>query len=411
MQTNLSQSFSQEPSAEIVEGILRKCVHCGFCNATCPTYQLTGDELDGPRGRIYQMKQFFEGSPANTEMLKHLDRCLSCRSCETTCPSGVDYSHLFEIGRAAIEAELPRPAIDRIKRWLLTRFLNSGWLFGLILQCGRLVSALLPASLSNAIPVRRTSVARPTSQHARRVLILSGCVQSALSPNTNAAAVAVLDQFGITAVVIDARHCCGGVGLHTSQVEQGRQQARKLIDLWWPHIESGVEAIVITATGCGLTISDYQALFLDDPEYSVKAKKVSQMTQDFSQLVSKEFSKKEFSVKAGKRVAFHTPCTMQHGLGLTGIVEKILTSVGYHLCRVDDAHLCCGSAGTYSLLEPVMSSKLRRNKQLALCVDAPEVIATANIGCQMQIANGSDIPVVHWVELLLQAMDRSPADH
>ena len=408
MQTNLSQSFSQGSSAEVVEAILRKCVHCGFCNATCPTYQLSGDELDGPRGRIYQMKQFFEGSPANAEMLKHLDRCLSCRSCETTCPSGVNYSRLLEIGREAIETELPRSAADRIKRWLLTRLLNSGWLFGLILQCGRSVSTLLPASLSNAIPTRQTPVARPARQHQRRVLMLSGCVQPALSPATNAAAVRILDQFGITAIEIAPRHCCGAVGLHTSQARQGRQQARKLIDLWWPHIETGVEAIVVTASGCGLTVSDYQALFIDDPEYSQKAKKVSELTQDFSQLVLKELSKQEISVTKGKRVAFHTPCTMQHGLGLTGTVENILTSVGYHLCRVADAHLCCGSAGTYSLLQPKISSKLRHNKQQALTVDTPEVIATANIGCQMQIARGSDIPVVHWVELLLEAMDRSP---
>jgi len=405
VQTNLSQSFSQELSAEVVEAILRKCVHCGFCNATCPTYQLSGDELDGPRGRIYQMKQFFEGSPANTEMLKHLDRCLSCRSCETTCPSGVNYSRLLEIGREAIEVELPRPAIESIKRWLLTRFLNSGWLFGLILQCGRLVSSLLPASLGNAIPARQKSVARPTSQHQRRVLMLSGCVQPALSPNTNAAAAAVLDRFGITAIEIGPRHCCGAVGLHTSQARQGRQQAQKLIDLWWPHIESGVEAIVITASGCGLTVGDYQAIFADDPEYSLKAKKVSELTQDFSQLVLKERSKLKFSAIEGKRVAFHTPCTMQHGLCLTGIIENILTSAGYHLCQVDDAHLCCGSAGTFSLLQPEISSNLRRNKQDALTVDTPEVIATANIGCQMQIANGISVPVVHWIELLNEAID------
>jgi len=410
VQTNLSQSFSQGSSAEVVEAILRKCVHCGFCNATCPTYEISGDELDGPRGRIYQMKQFFEGSPANTEMLKHLDRCLGCRSCETTCPSGVKYSQLLEIGREAIEVELPRLAIDRIRRWLLTRFLNSGWLFGLTLRCGRLVSALLPASLSNAIPARQTTIARPASQHQRRVLMLSGCVQPVLSPATNVAAVRILDRFGITAIEIEPRHCCGAVGLHTSQAKQGRQQAKNLIDLWWPHIESGIEAIVVTASGCGLTVSDYQALFIDDPEYGSKAKTVSRLTLDFSQLVLRELSKQEISVTKGKRVAFHTPCTMQHGLGLTGIVENILTRVGYHLCQVADAHLCCGSAGTYSLLQPKISSKLRRNKQNALTIDTPEVIATANIGCQMQIANGIGVPVVHWAELLLEAMDRSPAD-
>ena len=408
MQTNLSQSFSQSSSAEVVEGILRKCVHCGFCNATCPTYQLLGDELDGPRGRIYQMKQFFEGTPPNRDMLKHLDRCLSCRSCETTCPSGVKYSHLLDIGREAIERDLTRPAIERIKRWVLTYFLNSGWLFKLVLNCGQILAPLLPNSLSNSIPDRQIPIARPVSQHTRRVLMLSGCVQPALSPNTNALAVSILDRFGITAVEIEAQHCCGAVGLHTSQGEQGRQQARRLIDYWWPHIESGIEAIVFTATGCGATISDYSTLFADDEEYSEKAKAIGELTQDFSQLALKELSRSKYKTQQARRVAFHNPCSMQHGLGLTGIVESILSQAGYHVCWVDDAHLCCGSAGTYSLLQPQISSQLRAKKQQALGVDTPDVIATANIGCQMQIANGSSIPVVHWIELLNDGMSQPP---
>ena len=408
MQTKLSQSFRRSSNAKVVEGILRKCVHCGFCNATCPTYQLLGDELDGPRGRIYQMKQFFEGTPPNSEMLKHLDRCLTCRSCETTCPSGVEYGHLLEIGREAIEQELTRPAIERSKRWVLTHFLNSGWLFRLVLKCGQLLAPLLPTSLTQSIPAQQTPIARPVNQHARRVLMLSGCVQPALSPNTNAAALRILDRFGITGVEIDAQHCCGAVGLHTSQVEQGRQQARRLIDYWWPHIESGIESIVFTATGCGATISDYSLLFADDEEYSEKAKTISGLIQDFSQLVLNELSGSTLKARQVRRVAFHSPCSMQHGLGLTGIVENILGQVGYHICWVDEAHLCCGSAGTYSLLQPEISSQLRTKKQLALGVDTPDVIATANIGCQMQIANGSNIPVVHWVELLNDAMSQPP---
>ncbi len=241
--------------------------------------------------------------------------------------------------------------------------------------------------------------------------MLSGCVQPGLSPNTNAAAANVLDRFGITPIEIESSHCCGAVGLHTSQIEQGRQQARRLIDYWWPHIESGIEAIVFTATGCGTTIIDYSRLFEDDPEYGDKAKTISSLAQDFSQLVLKESQGFKFKVQQTSRVAFHTPCTMQHGLGLSGIVESVLGQAGYHICRVDDAHMCCGSAGSYSLLEPEFSSQLGTKKQLALAVDAPDVIATANIGCQMHISNGSDIPVVHWIELLLQAMDRSPADH
>ena len=408
MQTNLSQSFSQNSGAEVVESILRKCVHCGFCNATCPTYQLFGDELDGPRGRIYQMKQFFEGTPPNREMLKHLDRCLTCRSCETTCPSGVKYSHLLDIGRQAIERDLTRPVIERIKRWGLTYFLNSGWLFRLVLNFGQLLAPLLPTSLSHSIPGRQTPVVRPVNQHARRVLMLSGCVQPALSPNTNAMAATILDRFGITAVEIEAQHCCGAVGLHTSQGEQGKQQARRLIDYWWPHIESGIEAIVFTASGCGATVGDYTTLFADDEEYSEKAKIIGELTLDFSQLALKELSGSNFKARQERRVAFHNPCSMQHGLGLTGIVESILIQLGYHVCWVNDAHLCCGSAGTYSLLQAEISSQLRSKKQQALVVDTPDVIATANIGCQMQIANGSNIPVVHWVELLNDAMSQPP---
>ncbi len=410
MQTNLSKSFGQKPAAEVVEGILRKCVHCGFCNATCPTYQILGDELDGPRGRIYQMKQYFEGTPANRDMLKHLDRCLSCRSCETTCPSGVKYNQLLEVGRAAIEQDLPRPVVERIKRWSITRFLNSGWLFRTVLYCARTISPLLPTSFRNSIPARQAPITRSTRQHTRKVIMLSGCVQPGITPNTNAAAAHILDRIGISALEIDTRHCCGAIGLHTSQIQQGRQQAQKLIDLWWLQVESGVEAIIYTATGCGLTISDYQALFADTPEYCEKARVISELAQDLSEFLLKELAGFEYKMQQARRVAFHTPCTMQHGLGLNGVVESILIQAGYHICRVDEAHLCCGSAGTYSLLQPEISSQLRANKQSALKVDVPDVIATANIGCQMQIANGSDIPVVHWVELLRDAISQSAKD-
>jgi len=320
----------------------------------------------------------------------------------------VKYSHLLDIGRQAIERDLTRPVIERIKRWGLTYFLNSGWLFRLVLNFGQLLAPLLPTSLSHSIPGRQTPVVRPVSQHARRVLMLSGCVQPALSPNTNALAATILDRFGITAVEIKAQHCCGAVGLHTSQGEQGKQQARRLIDYWWPHIESGIEAIVFTASGCGATVSDYTTLFADDEEYSEKVKTIVELTQDFSQLALKELSGSNFKARQERRVAFHNPCSMQHGLGLTGIVESILIQLGYHVCWVNDAHLCCGSAGTYSLLQAEISSQLRAKKQQALGVDTPDVIATANIGCQMQIANGSNIPVVHWVELLNDAMSQPP---
>ncbi len=405
MQTSLSDQFKQTSSARVVEEILRKCVHCGFCNATCPTYQLLGDELDGPRGRIYQMKQFFEGAPANGEMLMHLDRCLSCRSCETTCPSGVDYSRLLEIGREAIERELPRQGIDRIKRRGITWFLNSGWLFELALACARFFSWALPARLRQSIPAKQAPIAAIQSHHQRRVLMLSGCVQPSLAPNTNAAAARLLDRFGISAIEIQASHCCGAVGLHTSQPEQGRRQARRLIDLWWPQVEAGVEAIIFTASGCGVTLKDYAELFAQDPGYAAKAKTIAGLSRDLSELVAVEMEKHTVKIGQTRRIAFHTPCTLQHGLGLNGKVEALLLKAGFELCQVAEAHICCGSAGTYSLLQPILSARLRGNKQAALTIDKPELIATANIGCQMHIANGLGVPVVHWVELLNEALE------
>ncbi|MCZ6723440.1 MAG: glycolate oxidase subunit GlcF, partial [Gammaproteobacteria bacterium] len=246
--------------------------------------------------------------------------------------------------------------------------------------------------------------AKTQGRHQRRVLMLSGCVQPTLAPNTNAAAARILDRLGIEAVEIPTAHCCGAVGLHTSRAEQGRQQARRLIDLWWPAIESGIEAIVVTATGCGVTIKDYRELFENDPAYAQKAKTISDLAQDLSELLEVEFEGQGIHLERARRIAFHTPCTMQHGLGLKGKVERLLASAGYHLCQVADSHLCCGSAGTYSLLQPKISSQLRANKQAALVIDAPEAIATANIGCQMHIGNGSSVPVVHWIELLNDAL-------
>jgi glycolate oxidase iron-sulfur subunit len=404
MQTNLAKRFQESKSADAIESILRSCVHCGFCNATCPTYQLRGDELDGPRGRIYQMKQYFEGAEANAEMQLHLDRCLTCRSCETTCPSGVNYSRLLEIGREAIEVDLPRSSWQRSKRWGITRFLNSGWLFKFSIAVARKSAWLLPKQIRGSVPAAKQKIAAITTQHTRRVLMLAGCVQPTLAPNTNAAATRLLDRLGISVIELNQQHCCGAVGMHTSQLEQGKQQARRLIDYWWPHVQAGVEAIVFSASGCGVSIRDYAALFEDEPDYAQKAKTISELAIDLSQLIAKEIEGQNIRIDKPKRVAFHSPCTLQHGLGLKGIVEGILTNAGYHLCQVKDPHLCCGSAGTYSILQPKLSKQLRINKQTALTIDTPDIIATANIGCQLQIANGAKVPVVHWIELLNDAL-------
>ena len=412
MQTNLAKRFKESQSAEAIESILRSCVHCGFCNATCPTYQLRGDELDGPRGRIYQMKQYFEGAPANKEMQLHLDRCLTCRSCETTCPSGVNYSHLLEIGRESIEKDLPRSVSQRGLRWAITEFLNSGWIFKFSIQAAQKCRWFLPRKLTESIPMAKPPIAEVIDQHltqqGRQVLMLSGCVQPALSPNTNAAAKQLLHRLGLSVIEINQNNCCGAVGMHTSQIEQGKAQARRLIDAWWPKIESGVEAIVFTASGCGVSIKDYGNIFKDEIGYAEKGQTISDLALDLSQLVAREMADQKITIDKASdgpnRVAFHTPCTMQHALGLKGVVEKILANAGFHVCHVVDSHLCCGSAGTYSILQPEISKKLQANKQAALTVDTPEVIATANIGCQLQIGNGSSVPVVHWVELLNKAI-------
>ncbi len=400
MQTKLAPNIQQGRHAEAIETILRNCVHCGFCNATCPTYLLRGDELDGPRGRIYQMKQFFEGEPANAEMLKHLDRCLTCRACETTCPSGVKYSHLFEIGKTAIEQELPRPWWGRIQRGGIVRFINSGWLFALSIRVGQTCAWIFPPKLRESVPVRQTPVARNNTKHARKVLMLAGCVQPALAPNTNACASNLLNKLEIEVIEVPGSLCCGAVAFHTSEPEYGLRQVKRLIDSWWPHIEAGVEAIVVTATGCGVSVKDYERLLADDPDYADKAKTVSSLHCDLIELVEAEVEQFQRDNLLAKRVAVHTPCTMQHGLGINGRVEAVLAGVGYEICQVQDSHLCCGSAGTYSMLQPALASQLRLNKVKALSVEQPDIIATANIGCQLHLAQGNKIPVVHWIELL-----------
>jgi glycolate oxidase iron-sulfur subunit len=400
MQTKLAPKIQQSPHADAIQSILRNCVHCGFCNATCPTYQLLGDELDGPRGRIYQMKQYFEGAPANAEMLKHLDRCLTCRSCETTCPSGVKYSHLLEIGKEMIEEDLPRSRPDRIRRQLIVRFIDSGWLFAFAVRIGQALAWMLPAKIRQSIPARQQPLLRSSARHQRKVLMLAGCVQPTLAPNTNASASNLLDKLGIEVIELEQNHCCGAAALHTSEADYGLRQIKRLIDAWWPHIESGVEAIVVTATGCGVSVRDYERLLADDPVYAHKAKTVSGLYRDLIEVVESESEQLEASRTSAKRVAVHTPCTMQHGLGINNRVENLLSKAGYEVCRVEDAHLCCGSAGTYSLLQPTLSGQLRQNKIEALSVDQPDVIATANIGCQLQLAQGNRIPVLHWIELL-----------
>ena len=412
MQTRLSAALLETPDGREADGILRKCVHCGFCTATCPTYQLLGDELDGPRGRIYLIKEMLEGAQPSRSTQLHLDRCLTCRACETTCPSGVRYGRLLDIGRHHLERVVPRTLRERLFRRALLVTVPRRKRFAALLTLARTLRPLMPAALRRSVPAKRLTGAWPAPHHDRRMLVLTGCVQPETAPDINAAAARVLDRLGIALTEVDDG-CCGALAHHLAQESQAREQMRRNIDAWWPEIERGVEALVVTATGCGAMIRDYGELLGDDPEYAHKAARVSELFRDISQVVAQELAKPGATLELtspaghGRRVAFHTPCTLQHGLKLRGIVEPLLERAGYMLTSVADAHLCCGSAGSYSLLQPAISRQLKSNKLAALQADTPDVIATANIGCLMHLASGADRPVLHWIELLAQAIASS----
>lgn len=404
MQTTLSEQARQLPRAEEAESILRTCVHCGFCNATCPTYQLLGDELDGPRGRIYLIKQVLEGNEVTQKTQQHLDRCLSCRNCETTCPSGVDYHNLLDIGRAMVDAAVPRPLGQRLLREGLRSVVPNPALFKGLVSSGQVFRALLPNTLQIKLP-RRVYPAkpRPVTRHTRQVLMLEGCVQPSLSPNTNAATARVLDRLGISVIATREAGCCGAVDYHLDAQAAGLDRARRNIDAWWPSIENGAEAIVQTASGCGAFIKDYGHLLSTDPVYAEKAKKVSALAKDLVEVLRDEPLEK-LGIHSAQRLAFHCPCTLQHAQKLGGAVEAILTSLGFNLTPVADSHLCCGSAGTYSLTQPELSRQLRDNKLNALENGHPEVIVTANIGCQSHLDGAGRTPVRHWIELVEAAL-------
>jgi len=406
VQTRLADFIRDSAEGREAEAILRKCVHCGFCTATCPTYQVLGDDLDSPRGRIYLMKRALEGAPVTGKTRLHLDRCLTCRACETTCPSGVSYGRLLDIGRAVVEARATRrPLADRLQRALLAFALPRTWLFGAALRVAQLFRGILPVSLRKKIPAKIISPGEwPRPRHARKMLVLAGCVQPVLAPSINAAAARVLDRLGISLIEAPGAGCCGGIRFHLNLQEAGRDDMRALVDAWWPLVERGeIEAIVMTASGCGVTVKDYAHLLAQDPAYRDKAARISSITKDLCEVVRPEsFSREE---NLGK-VAFQSPCTLQHGQQIGGEVEALLERAGYELAEVDDAHLCCGSAGTYSLLQPAISSQLRSRKLAALHAGAPRYIATANIGCLSHLQAATQTPVRHWIELLDAALER-----
>ena len=398
MQTKLHKDIKDTAQGIAADAILRKCVHCGFCNATCPTYQVQGDELDGPRGRIYLMKQMLEGAAVGASTLTHLDRCLTCRSCETTCPSGVEYGRLLDIGREVAEARISRPILQNFTRTLLRFVLTRPRLFGMLLGLGRMLRPLLLHCLKAKIPLAQASPAWPEPGHARRMLVLEGCVQPALSPIINVKAAQVLDKLGISLIRAAGAGCCGAISQHLSAPEQAKADMRRNIAAWWPHIEAGIEAIVITASGCGVQVKDYGHYLSDDPAYSEKAARVSALARDIAEVVAQEDTSK-LSIRP-RKLAYHAPCSLQHGQKLPGLVEGLLERLGFQLLPVADAHLCCGSAGTYSLLQTELATTLRDNKLQALQAGGAEIIASANIGCLNHLQSGTSKPVVHWLELL-----------
>ena len=410
MQTHLAPEYQDTPKGREAEAILRKCVHCGFCTATCPTYQLLGDELDGPRGRIYLIKQVLEGATPTRKTQQHLDRCLSCRNCESTCPSGVQYGHLVDIGRELVEAKVPRPWGEQALRWVLKEGLTSP-LFAPAMKLGQAVRDVLPAALRAKVPAPQTAGVWPTQRHTRQVLMLAGCLQPAMLPNINSATARVLDAAGIQTVVVPEAGCCGAVKFHLNDQEGGKAHMRANIDAWWPYVvHQGVEAIVMNASGCGVMVKDYGHVLRDDPDYADKAQRISALARDLSELLPELVPVLKPQLNAAKLAkaglqAFHPPCTLQHGMQLKGGVETHLAALGFEVQVAPvESHLCCGSAGTYSVLNPKLAYTLRDRKLAHLDTLQPQAILSANVGCITHLQSGTELPVKHWVEVLDQAL-------
>ena len=408
MYLKLHSDFAGNDLAREAADIIKSCVHCGFCNATCPTYQELFDERDGPRGRLYLVKHMLESGQAGDATRMHLDRCLTCRACETTCPSGVQYSRVADNGREIIDKATRRPISERLMRGFARKVFPFPARMRPLLAIGRLARWLLPARLRRQVPPRQTLSAHPVEQTVaqRTMLVLGGCVQAAATPATNHAARRVFRRLGIDLVDVPAAGCCGAVSFHLAAREEALVFVRRNVDAWWPYVEAGAEAIVSTASGCGVMINDYGELLKDDPAYSAKAQRIAELARDISEVLEAE----DLDVlrdSADKPVtAVHCPCTLSHGQKREGSVERILERTGVPLVATTENHLCCGSAGTYSLFQPELSRRLLERKLAALSVGEPEQIVTANIGCQLHLASRSDVPVRHWIELLDNPPDR-----
>ena len=407
MQTTLSPEFAGTPEGVEAEAILRKCVHCGFCNATCPTYQLLGDELDGPRGRIYLIKEMLEGGKVTASTQQHLDRCLTCRNCETTCPSGVRYGQLVDIGRNLVERRVERPLSARAARWLLKEGLTSP-LFAPAMKIGRLLRPLLPSALRSKVPADSRPSLREfeAREHRRKVLLLRGCVQPAMRPEIHRATRRVLDAAGIQSLFAADEGCCGALRTHLADREGGLADMRRNIDAWWPMVSSGmVEALVINASGCSQMVKEYAHALRHEPAYAERAARIASMTRDLSEILPELALalKARIGAQRAPRLAFHAPCTLQHGQRISG-VDAELRSLGFDVKQPAESHLCCGSAGTYSVLQPQIATSLRDRKLACLDALGAECIVSANIGCIQHLASGTATPVKHWIELLDEAL-------
>ncbi|MFT4065402.1 glycolate oxidase subunit GlcF [Paraburkholderia sp.] len=402
MQTNLADFIRNTPDGDEADAILRKCVHCGFCTATCPTYQLLGDELDGPRGRIYLIKQMVEGAPVTRSTQIHLDRCLTCRNCESTCPSGVQYGRLVEIGRKITEEKVHRPLGQRMLRRLLASVVPNSAIFTPAMRLGQHFRGVLPKKLRDKVPARQRPLEWPTAKHERKMLMLAGCVQPSMMPNVNIATARVFDALGIETVVAPEAGCCGAIRLHLGYNDEALDDLRANIDAWWPYVEQGAEAIVMNASGCGATVKEYAHLLRHDPAYAEKARRIVELTRDVAEILP-EFEEQLVAItrrRSVHTVAFHPPCTLQHGQQIRGKVEQLLTALDVEVRLPADSHLCCGSAGTYSLTQPRLSYALRDQKLERLQAQEPQVIVSANVGCIAHLQSGTSTPVAHWIELV-----------
>lgn len=407
MQTTISPDLEKDPRAIAAEAYIRKCVHCGFCLATCPTYNLLGDELDSPRGRIYLIKQVLEGHKPTEVTRTHLDRCLTCRNCESTCPSGVEYGHLVDQGRALVEDQVPRQGRAKWMRKAILATLPYSKRIGPLVKLGQALTPLMPKALASSVPLKQKVSELPAIEQDRHMLVLDGCVQPSMAPATNASAIRVLNAFGITLKNVDSSGCCGAVHFHLNEQLKAKEFMRRNIDAWWPSIEAGCEAIITTASGCGVMVKDYASVLADDPQYAQKARRVSELARDIIEVMvevlnNEDLSRFKLAAANMGKVAYHPPCTLQHGQKLPLVTESLLVKLGFSLTQVEDSHTCCGSAGTYSIFQPVISRQLRDKKVASLLADEPDIIATSNIGCQLHIQGGSGRPVVHWIELVDQ---------